>query len=338
MHMPNELLSLPIAGGSFAIAFTSLGLICRSATKTIVQDKIILMGIFGAFIFAAQMINFPLPLGPSGHMTGSVFLAIVFGPAAAAVVMTSVVVVQCLIFQDGGLLALGCNIINLAIIPSYLGFTIYTFLSGPDLQKKRVYAAAIIASIVSTVAASAMVSIEAFISGVLSIPFITFLSTLCGIHFVIGIVEGAITAALLLYLRQSRPDVILGTGDLKPAVKMPAFIATVSIAVIICGTCLSLFASEKPDGLEYSLVTEHSGQEISIIENDAHAVTVANDLQAKISPLPDYTRRADINAVNEPAKGWTSFAAVVGSILTMLAVWIISKAAKPKEAPQCTMP
>jgi cobalt/nickel transport system permease protein len=337
MHMPNELLSLPVAAGGFAVAFGGLGFICSAARKSIAQDKIALMGIFGAFIFAAQMVNFPLPFGASGHMTGGVFLAIVFGPAAAAVVMTSVVVIQCLIFQDGGLLALGCNIINLAIIPSFLGFTIYRAGAGADVHKKRIYAASIIASIVSMVAAAAMVSVEAGLSGVLSIPFVTFLSTVCGIHFVIGIIEGAITAALLLYLRQTRPDVILESGECQPRFSMGAFIGTTVIGVLICGACLSLLASEKPDGLEYSLVTADSGREVSVIENDARAITVANELQGRIAPLPDYTRKnTDADAGEEPAKGWTSFAAVVGSLLVMLVVWVCGKVIKPKGARVCT--
>ena len=127
MHMANELLSVPVATGSLAIAATALGLICKKTRQIITSDKLALMGILGAFVFAGQMVNFRLPAmpGTSGHMVGAVLLAIILGPHAAVIVMSSVVIIQCLIFQDGGLLALGCNLINMAIVPCYLGYFLY---------------------------------------------------------------------------------------------------------------------------------------------------------------------------------------------------------------------
>ena len=112
MHMANELLSIPVAAGTLAIAAASLGFICRKAKQIITSDKLALMGILGAFVFAAQMVNFQLPAmpGTSGHILGAVLLAIILGPHAAAIVIASVVIIQCLIFQDGGLLALGCTL------------------------------------------------------------------------------------------------------------------------------------------------------------------------------------------------------------------------------------
>ena len=129
MHMANELLSVPVATGTLAIAAAGLALICKKAKQIIASDKLPLMGILGAFVFAAQMVNFQLPAmpGTSGHMVGAVLLAIILGPQLAAIVISSVVIIQCLIFQDGGLLALGCNIINMAIVPSYLGYFLYKF-------------------------------------------------------------------------------------------------------------------------------------------------------------------------------------------------------------------
>lgn len=117
MHMANELLSVPVAAGTLVIAAGGLGIICKKAKQVVSSDKMALMGIMGAFIFAAQMVNIQLPAmpGTSGHMVGAVLLAIILGPHAGAVVISSVVIVQCLIFQDGGLLALGCNIINMGI-------------------------------------------------------------------------------------------------------------------------------------------------------------------------------------------------------------------------------
>ena len=125
--MANELLSVPVATGTLAIAAGGLGLICRKVSKIVSSDKLPLMGILGAFIFAAQMVNFQLPAmpGTSGHIVGAVLLAIILGPHLAAIVISSVVIVQCLIFQDGGLLALGCNNINMGLVPSYVGYFLY---------------------------------------------------------------------------------------------------------------------------------------------------------------------------------------------------------------------
>ena len=130
MHMANELLSVPVAAGTLAIAAGGIGFICKKARRFITSDRFALMGILGAFVFAAQMVNFQLPAmpGTSGHMVGAVLLAIILGPHLGAIAVSSIVIIQCLIFQDGGLLALGCNIINMAIVPSYLGYFLYRSL------------------------------------------------------------------------------------------------------------------------------------------------------------------------------------------------------------------
>jgi cobalt/nickel transport system permease protein len=334
MHMPNELLSVPVAGGCFAIAAVGVAVVCKAAEKNVSQEKIPLMGILGAFIFAAQMVNFPLPFLPaSGHLTGAVFLAIVLGPCAAAVVMTSVVIVQCLIFQDGGLLALGGNIINLALVPTFVGYAVYKFIAPKPDQKARLYIAAIFASIIAMVAAAAMLSIEAAISGVFPVPFASLLASVCGVHFIIGIMEGAVTAALLVYLRKVRPDVIDGYEGTQTGNKK-MFFATMIAAVLVTGVCLSLLASDKPDGLEY--IIEGGGSGNSIIENDNPAIASADKLQDRITPMPDYSRPA-LSGDDTASKGWTSFAAVTGSIITMLAVWVWSRFIRRKEHSQCTM-
>ncbi|MCF7956525.1 MAG: energy-coupling factor ABC transporter permease [Phycisphaerae bacterium] len=333
MHMPNELLSVPVAAGCFAVSAVGVGVVCKAAEKNISQEKIPLMGILGAFIFAAQMVNFPLPFPPgaSGHLTGAVFLAIVLGPYAGVVVMTSVVIVQCLIFQDGGLLALGGNIINLAIVPTFVGYAVYRFIAPKPGEKARLYIAGMVASAIAMVAAAAMLSIEAGLSGVLAVPFAHFIAAICGIHLVIGIIEGVITAALLIYLRNARPGVIDGyehsdTGSKK------LFFATVIAAVLITATCLSLLASEKPDGLEYTIAKDDG---TSIIENDTAAIASADSLHNRLAPMPDYSRPVS-GDTDKASAGWTSFAAVIGSVITMLAVWACSRLIRRKESCKCT--
>src|SRR5690348_12968610 len=120
MHMANELLTPQVAGLFFALAAVALAIAGHNVRSGISSATVPLMGVLVAFIFAAQMINFPLPVpGTSGHLVGSVLLAIVLGPSAATLVMTSILIVQCLIFQDGGLLAIGANILNMGVVPAF---------------------------------------------------------------------------------------------------------------------------------------------------------------------------------------------------------------------------
>ncbi len=135
MHMANELLSLPVALGSLTAAAGTLGWVCRRVQQTLNPERLALTGMLGAFVFAAQMVNIQLPgmPGTSGHLIGAVLLAIILGPHAGALAISAVVMIQCLIFQDGGLLALGCNIINMALVPTYLGYWIYQKITGPRL-------------------------------------------------------------------------------------------------------------------------------------------------------------------------------------------------------------
>ena len=206
MHMANELLSVPVAAGTLAIAAAGLSIICRKARQLITQDKIALMGIMGAFVFAAQMVNFQLPAmpGTSGHMIGAVLLAIILGPHAAAIVISSVVIIQCLIFQDGGLLALGCNIINMALVPAYLGYYLYRAFTAGPFSNLRTYIATLLACVVALEIGAILVVIQAMLSGVLMVPFATFLITMLGVHFLVGLMEGCITVAVLGYIQQVR--------------------------------------------------------------------------------------------------------------------------------------
>ncbi len=163
MHMANELLSVPVAVGTLAIAAGGLGFICRNVREVIAADKLALMGILGAFVFAAQMVTIRLPAmpGTSGHMVGAVLLAIILGPHLGAIVISSVVIIQCLIFQDGGLLALGCNIINMALVPSYLGYFLYKTATAGPFSSLRTYIGAMVAGVIAIEAGAVLVPVQA---------------------------------------------------------------------------------------------------------------------------------------------------------------------------------
>ncbi|MGA2171986.1 MAG: energy-coupling factor ABC transporter permease [Sedimentisphaerales bacterium] len=334
MHMANELLSVPVAGGTLAIAAGGLGLICRKVRRVISSDKLPLMGILGAFVFAAQMVNFQLPAmpGTSGHMVGSVLLSIILGPHLAAVVIASVIIVQCLIFQDGGLLALGCNIINMGLVPCYVGYFLYRVVTAGQSGSLRTYVGAMLACLVALEAGAVLVPVEAALSGVLAVPFSTFLITMLGVHFLVGLVEGLITIAVLGYIQQVRPDLVVDSLSGKVRLNKKTVLVTLVVFTVVAAAGLSLLASKMPDGLEWSYLERPDQPDFKpIIANENTTITAVDQLQSKYTPLPDYSFRGS------KAKGWTSFAGVVGSALTMAVIWSVASLLRRRQL-KCTTP
>ncbi len=339
MHMANELLSIPVAAGTIAVAAASLGFICRKVRQIVTSDKLALMGILGAFIFAAQMVNFRLPAmpGTSGHMVGAVLLAIILGPHLGAIVISSVVIIQCLIFQDGGLLALGCNIINMALIPSYLGYSLYKAFTAPVSGPLRAYIGALLACVISFQVSAAFVPIEAALSGVLVVPFSTFLIIMLGVHLLIGLIEGLITVAVLGYLQQVRPDVIVDSLPGKVRLTKKAVLITLLAFTVVIGAGLSLLASDLPDGLEWSYAERPDQPDFEpAVSNEDSTIAAVDDFQSKYSPLPDYSIRVSglgetTEEEIEASAGWTSFAGVVGSAITMAFIWLTAWILRKKQ-------
>ena len=341
MHMANELLSVPVATGTLAIAAAGLGLICRKLRRIITSDKFALMGVLGAFIFAAQMVNIQLPAmpGTSGHMVGAVLLAIILGPHAAALVISSVVIIQCLIFQDGGLLALGCNIINMALVPSYLGYFLYKTATAGQSSSLRVYIGAMLACLFAIEAGAFLVPIQAALSRVLVVPFSTFLITMLGVHFLVGLVEGLITVAVLGYLHQVRPDIVLNPLPGKVRLSRKVVLTTLVVFAVVVGAGLSLLASDLPDGLEWSYAERPDQPDFkAAVSNKSPAIVTADDFQSKYSPLPDYSLRTSaVGKISEEgtdiSAAWTSFAGVLGSVLTMAVIWLTAWSLRKKQSP-----
>lgn len=330
MHIANELLSVPVALSSLAIAAGSMGIICKKARQAITSDRIALMGIMGAFIFAAQMVNFQLPMmpGTSGHMVGAVLLAIILGPHAGAIVITSVIIIQCLIFQDGGLLALGCNIINMALVPSYLGYFLYRSVTAGPFSNLRTYIGAMVGCIIAIELGAILVVIEAAISGVLVVPFSTFLITMVGVHLLVGFVEGLVTVAVLGYIQQVRPDMVSGSLHGKIRLSKKAMLVTLAVFTVITAGGLSLFACGFPDGLEWSYAERPDQPEFgAIISNEDPTIAKVDDFQTRYSPMPDYS----IRTTKKASSAWTSFAGVTGAAITMLLVWSTAKILRRKK-------
>jgi cobalt/nickel transport system permease protein len=324
MHMANELLSVPVAAGSFAAAGLCLGYVCKQAKEKIGIEKFAMMGVMGAFVFAAQMINFPVPFlpGVSGHITGAVIVAILLGPLAGAIIMSSVVIIQCLVFQDGGLLAIGCNLLNIALVPSFLGYYIYTAIAGKNNNEKNVYIASVSACVISLTVSAMLIPIEAGLSGVLAIPAGTFIMAMAGIYFLVGIVEGLLTAGVVVYLGKMRPGVF--GQDVSCCRKAKgSFYSVCIIGVIVIAAFGTKLASEKPDGLEWSSK--------EIVSNESKAVAMIETLQSKHAPLPDY-EFSKTNMAGVVGNGWAGLSAVIGAGLTMGAIWLVGAASRKREA------
>jgi cobalt/nickel transport system permease protein len=327
--MANELLSVPVAAGTILLASGGIVAVCKKAKATLTHEKLPLMGIMGAFVFAAQMVNFQLPMmpGTSGHMVGAVLLAIILGPHAGAIVMASIIIVQCLLFQDGGLLALGCNIINMGLVPTYLGYFVFKLFAGDAISRGRLYAGSMIASIVAIEAGALLVPIEAHLSGVLTIPFATFSVTMAGVHLLVGLVEGLITACVLGYLREVRPVIVAGGLSGEGRMSAKTIYVTLLAAALVLGAGLSLVASSNPDGLEWSYKERPDQHAFKpVITNESSVIAAADKLQEAYTPMPDYSIRPAAQETDggEPSAqwaGWTSFAGVFGAVVTMLFIW-----------------
>ena len=336
MHMANELLNVPVAAVTLAVAAIALAASAAHARRTLDVEKLPLMGVMGAFVFAAQMINFTLPgmPGTSGHLGGGVLLAILLGPSAAIVTIASVLIVQCLIFQDGGLLALGCNIINMGLVPCLLGWVVYRGALGRTGRAPawRQYAAAWAACVVAIAVGAALVPLQASVAGRLSIPTTHFLVVMVGVHLIIGAIEGLITFAVVAYLRRVRPATLgLASPGAPAALSRRAVAASLVATALLFAGVVSLFASSHPDGLEWSYLEHKYGQE-EAVKPAAETIAAVDDFQSRYSLMPDYTKRpADLgklpteaDAEAEAAEGWGSFAGVVGTAATLLLVYGLS--------------
>ena len=330
MHMADALIS-PAVGGAMWVASAGAIVFCSHKVKQTFDDfKVPLMGVMGAFIFAAQMINFTIPgTGSSGHICGSILLSVVLGPYAALLVIASVLIVQALIFADGGLVALGCNIFNMGIIPCLVAYPlIYKTIAGKSPSPFRLWSGTICASVIGLQVGAMAVVLETCLSGVSDLPFNGFLVAMLPIHLAIGIIEGIITASVLTLIKKARPELLEGTklpipSEVKP---LRRTILAMFIATLLIGGIFSWFASSKPDGLEWAIAKFSNGKELQSPGTAAHSS--AGKIQEISSILPDYGFKSEENNEEEdsawaaPAPG-TSFAGITGSIITLLAAMFL---------------
>ncbi len=265
MHMADALVSPAVGGAMWATSAALIGYCSAQGHKHLDERKVPLMGVLGAFVFTAQIINFTIPAtGSSGHLGGGLLLAILLGPSAAFLTIASVLMVQALFFADGGLLALGCNIFNLGFFPAFFAYPlIYRKLIGRNPGQSSMVMATIVAAVVSLQLGSLGVVLQTVASGVSALPFKEFLLLMQSIHLAIGVVEGVATALVIAFIYRARPETLENVSRVKPTAKRPlrSLLATLLAAAALTGGVLSWFASDAPDGLEWSIarITESAG-------------------------------------------------------------------------------
>jgi len=333
MHMADALIS-PAVGGTMWVATAAVAVYCA---KKVREDndsaKIPLMGVLGAFIFAAQMLNFTIPgTGSSGHLGGGLILAILLGPEAAFLTIASVLTVQAFFFADGGLLALGCNIFNLGFFPAFVGYPIFKRIVGDNWSTGRVITGSIVGAEVGLLLGATGVVAETALSGISSLPFGTFVLMMLPIHAAIGLVEGFVTAAVVLFVRQAQPEMLSRTayGQSLAGLKLKTVLIGLAIAAMVSGVAFAWFASTDPDGLEWS-IARVTGSEEFAGETSAAVHEAATSIQEKTAFLPGYgfkqaatTERGSESAAQWPAvDAGTSTAGLVGAGITLLLAGII---------------
>ncbi|AKG22494.1 energy-coupling factor ABC transporter permease [Calothrix sp. 336/3] len=307
MHIPDGFVSVPVAGATGIISAVMIGIALGRSRDAFGIRRAPVLGLTTAFIFAAQMINFPVAGGTSGHLLGGTLAAVILGsPWAGGICIATVLIIQAVLFADGGITALGANILNMAVVGVWVGWMLtQTLQQLLGSRKGRLPLSAGIAGGMSVVVAAIACAIELALSGTAKLNIV--LPAMTGIHILIGIGEGIITGGVLTYLAKVRPD-LLPTEQRK----LRGFLVPVVATMLIAGV-LSLFASAYPDGLEK--VAENLGF-IQLGENIRFSLP---------TPFADYT-------INGAEGIGTSIAGLVGATVCFAVAFAVAQMLKPKNA------
>ena len=306
LHIPDGFLSLLITLFFWLLTIVIVGMAVRAVGDSLGERKIPLVGVLAAAIFAAQMLNFPVAGGTSGHMLGGALAAIVLGPWAGILAMTAVISVQALIFQDGGLLVMGANIFDMGVLTTVVGYGVYRIAAG---QSKRVrLGVAAFAAWLSVMAAALMASLQIWLSGNADAALL--FPTMMGVHALIGIGEALLTVGALLFIMSARPD-LLEEGAVKERGGVGWVPAGLVVALAV--TLLTPFASTSPDGLES--VAEEMG-----FINLGQA--------APYEILPDYT----VPLLGDTALS-TILSGVIGALIVFGLLYMVVNRLKPLPRP-----
>lgn len=312
MHIPDGFLNAQTAVASAAVSVGGLGLALRHVRLRVAPARIPMIGLASAFVFAAQMLNFPVAAGTSGHLIGAVLAAVLLGPASAVLVMSTVLILQCLLFSDGGLTALGANLFNMALVAPVAGYGVYLVIrkmAGGSLRSRLLATA--FAAWCSTVVAASSCAVQLAFSGAAHWKLV--FPAMTGIHMVIGLGEAIITTMVVAAIARTRPELLseetIGAGQ-GTGRNLMVFGLLISLGLVIF---ISPFASSMPDGLE----------KVATALGFEHQAAKSPALGA---PMPDYS----IPAVQSVATG-TILAGLVGTVLAFVIAWLLARWLAPEK-------
>ncbi len=332
MHMADALLAPAVAATMYVASGATAGLSIHKLKRDDEPQKLPTMAVTAALVFAGQMINYTIPgTGSSGHMCGGMLLSALLGPQAGFLSMIVILAIQCLFFADGGLMALGANIWNMAFYGCFVGYYLIWrpiirsrwFGTGKGALRARIIAASIIGCVVTLQLGAISVVLETSLSGITELPFGAFVALMQPIHLAIGLVEGLITAAVLSFVFESRPellrDVDAASEGLAAKRSLKATIAILAVVALVVGGGLSLLASSNPDGLEWALfgnAEEGYAENMGLDEDDfgvsSKAADTAGSIQEATSFLPDYAFADNDTPVGTTVSGVVGSAMVAG--------------------------
>ena len=320
VHAPDGFLNAGTAVATGAISAGTVGLALRQAHRQLKDKQIPLAGIAAAFVFAAQMFNFPVAAGTTGHLLGGALAAVLLGPHIGALVVAIVVVVQAIVFADGGITALGYNVLNMAVIPAYGGYALFSwFRRILPASSGGVVAATGLAAWVSVLLSAMEFSIEWLFGATAPVSFTHVFTAMTAVHLPIGIGEGLISGTTVGAVLASRPDLVFGARDLDrarladrtPARSRVVVIAGLVTALFVAGI-ISQFAVDAPDGLQ------------RVAEETGFASSEEQDRLRDGSIFADY---ATVGIENEAVS--LGIAGVAGTLIVAAVGWGLFLAARP---------
>lgn len=322
MHVPDGFLDPKTALATGVLAAAGVGLALQVTHRTLPPSRVPLIGVASAFVFTAQMLNFPVVGGTSGHLIGAVLAAVLLGPSAAVLAMTSVLTLQCFLFADGGVTTLGANLFNMAVLAPTVGYAVYRVTSramGDTIRAKL--AGAAFGAWLSTAAAAIACAGELALSG--TAPWATVFPAMAGVHMLIATGEAAITALVIAAVARARPDLLLREapaeapagdrtarrGERTGFRELAGYGILVSLGLAIF---VAPFASPWPDGLERVLST------LGVAPRAGRIPLVSG-------PLRDYA----VPGVASPVLS-TMIAGLIGTLVAFLLAYLLARSLTPR--------
>ena len=330
MHMADALLAPAVAATMYAASAVTVGASVKTLRKDENKAKLPTMAVTSALVFAGQMINYTIPgTGSSGHMCGGMLLTSLLGPQAGFLSMVVILAIQALFFADGGLLALGANCWNMAFYGCFVGYyllwrplmrsNLFAKLGERGAARAKIALASVLGCILTLQLGAFSVVVQTSVSGITELPFGAFVAIMQPIHLAIGLVEGLITSAVLIFVYEARPELLMDvakTEDSKSKCSLKTTLVILAVVVALVGGVLSLFASSNPDGLEWSMFgnAESGYSENMGLDEEDYGITssagdVAASVQEKTAFLPDYA------FVSSDSAAGTTVSGLVGSAI-----------------------